>query len=74
MSDFNSFGKMIMIFGAVLLGIGFLISFGGKFFPLGRLPGDIFVRRGNFTFYFPLVTSILLSIVLTIVLKYFGRK
>lgn len=74
MGDFSSFGKMIMVFGVVLLVIGFLISFGGKILPLGRLPGDIFVRRGNFTFYFPLVTSILLSVVLTILLNCFGRK
>ncbi len=74
MGDFSSFGKMIMIFGAILLGIGLLITFAGKIFPLGRLPGDILVRRGNFTFYFPIVTSIVLSIVLTILLNFLSRK
>ena len=74
MGDFSSFGKMIMFLGAVLLLIGLFITFAGKVFPLGRLPGDIFVRKGNFTFYFPLVTSIILSIVLTIILNFFFRK
>ncbi|PKM80954.1 MAG: DUF2905 domain-containing protein [Firmicutes bacterium HGW-Firmicutes-14] len=74
MGDFNSIGKTIMVFGAILLGIGFFITFAGRFFPLGKLPGDIFIRKGNFTFYFPLVTSIILSIVLTILINFFGRK
>lgn len=74
MSDFSSFGKMIMLFGGILLLIGLIITFAGKIFPLGRLPGDILVRKGNFTFYFPIVTSIILSIVLTIVLNFLGRK
>jgi len=74
MGDFGSLGKMIMFFGVILLALGFLITFGGKILPLGRLPGDIFVRKGNFTFYFPLVTSIILSIVLTMLLNIFFRK
>ena len=74
MGDFNSFGRMMMFFGAILLGIGFIITFAGKIFPLGRLPGDFFIRKGNFTFYFPLVTSIILSIVLTIILNFFAKK
>jgi hypothetical protein len=42
--------------------------------PLGRLPGDFAVRRGNFSFYFPLATSILVSLLLTLVMMFFGRK
>lgn len=74
MGDLSSIGKTIMGVGAILLALGFLITFGGNFFPLGRLPGDIFYRKGNFTFYFPLVTSILLSIVLTIILNFLAKK
>lgn len=74
MGDFSSFGKMIILIGVILLAVGIFITFAGKILPLGRLPGDIFVRKGNFTFYFPIVTSILLSIILTLVLKFLGRK
>lgn len=74
MDGFSSIGKMLIIFGAILIGIGIFITFAGKVFPLGRLPGDILVRKGNFTFYFPVVTSIILSIVLTILLNFLGRK
>ncbi len=74
MGEFNSFGKMLMVFGVVMLFIGFFITYAGKIFPIGRLPGDIFVRKGNFTFYFPIVTSIILSIILTILLNFLGRR
>lgn len=74
MNDFSDIGKMLISFGAILLGIGLFITLAGKFFPLGRLPGDILVRKGNFTFYFPIITSIILSIVLTIILNFLARK
>jgi len=74
MDNFTGFGKILMLFGIMLFGIGLFITFADKFFPLGRLPGDILVRKGNFTFYFPVITSILLSIVLTILLNFFVRK
>ena len=62
-------GRLLMIAGGTLLFIGVLV----RWTPLGRLPGDIFVRRGNFTLYFPLVTSILISIVLTVLFWLFSR-
>lgn len=74
MDGFGSFGKMIMVFGAVLFFVGLLMAFGGKFFNMGRLPGDIYFQKGNFTFYFPIVSSIILSIVLTVVLNFLGRR
>lgn len=74
MSDIHQFGKLIMVVGAILLGVGILITFGSKILPIGRLPGDIFYKKGNFTFYFPIVTSILLSILLTIILNFFNKK
>ena len=63
-----------MIFGAILFVIGLVVTLGGRFLPFGRLPGDIVYRKGNFTFYFPLVTSVLLSLVLTAILNFFFRR
>ena len=63
-------GKALVIGGAVLMALGLLVMAG---FPLFRLPGDFTVRRGPVTFYFPLVTSILLSIALTLLLMLFRR-
>lgn len=62
-----------MWMGAVLFFVGLLLHYGGRFLSLGRLPGDIIVQRGNFTFYFPVVTCILLSLLLTLVLSLFRR-
>ena len=63
-------GRVLMVVGGVLLLAGIaLTAFGG----LGRLPGDFVFRRANFTFYFPIVTSILLSIVLSLLLWLFRR-
>lgn len=69
----DSLGKMILLFGVFLVVVGGLMLVGGKLFGLGRLPGDIFIQRGNFSFYFPVVTSIVLSILLTIILNLFRR-
>ena len=55
-------GKFLVIVGLVITGIGLLVMLG---VPFGRLPGDFAVKRGNFAFYFPLTTSIVLSILLT---------
>ena len=66
-------GRVLMFLGAALLVVGLLVTFGGRLPWLGRLPGDIVYRRGNFTFYFPLVTSLLLSALLTLVLALFRR-
>lgn len=73
-AGFDSLGKTLMIFGAVLLVVGAVLHFGGKIPWLGRLPGDIHVEKENFSFYFPVVTSILLSIVLTVVINLFTRR
>jgi hypothetical protein len=67
-------GRALIILGVVLLVAGLLISVAGRFTPLGRLPGDIVIRRSNFTFYFPIVTSILLSVILTLVMWFFQRR
>ena len=64
-------GRLLIIIGLVIAGAGLLISLG---LPLGRLPGDISYRRGNFGFYFPLGSSILVSIVLTLLMWFFNRR
>jgi hypothetical protein len=69
-----SMGRLLIIVGATVLAAGLLISFGGRFFGAGKLPGDIVVRRNNFTFYFPVMTSIVLSVILTLVLWLFSRR
>ena len=63
-------GKLLVIVGAIVMGIGLLVMMG---LPIGRLPGDLSFRRGNTTFYFPLATSILASIILTLLLALFRR-
>jgi len=67
-------GKMIIVLGAVLIAVGLLLMLVGRtHLPIGRLPGDIIYRRRNFAFYFPLTTSILLSIVLSLVFYFLSR-
>ena len=63
-------GRLLVAIGLLVTGAGLLIMLG---VPIGRLPGDIVIRRGGGTFYFPLVTCILLSIVLTLVMAIFRR-
>jgi Protein of unknown function (DUF2905) len=66
-------GKMLFILGVFIALIGVMLWTGFGRGWLGRLPGDIHFSRGNFTFYFPLVTCILLSILLTLILWLFRR-
>ena len=58
--------KLLMITGITFLIFGALWQFGGNMFNLGKLPGDIILKKENFTFYFPITTAILLSIVLSL--------
>ena len=61
-------GKMLVILGAVTIGIGLLLIFWGRIPFLGKLPGDIVIKKDNFVFYFPIMTSILISVVLSLIL------
>ena len=71
----ENIGKLILIFGIILIIVGALFIFFGKIPYIGKLPGDIFYKRGNFTFYFPILTCIIISIILTIILNlFFGKK
>jgi Protein of unknown function (DUF2905) len=71
-------GKLLIVFGIVMIIVGgfFLLggSFAGKVPWLGRLPGDIRVERENWSFYFPIVTCLVISLVLTLIFALFGRR
>lgn len=66
-------GRALLVAGGVLLALGLLLTLGGRVPGVGRLPGDVVYRKGNFTFYFPIVTCILLSVVATLLLRIFRR-
>jgi hypothetical protein len=70
-------GKFLVILGAVLAAVGLLLMLAPKIPFLGKLPGDIHIKKDNFEFYFPLATSIVLSLVFSGILwliSYFGKK
>jgi len=67
-------GRLFIILGAVLFVIGLALLYAPKIPYLGRLPGDFVIRRENMTVYFPLATSLLVSLALTLLLHFFGKK
>jgi len=67
-------GKVLVALGLLIALAGVVLMLVGRVPWLGRLPGDIHIERGNFSFYFPLATSLLLSVVLTLVLYIVGRR
>ncbi len=74
MFGFEGFAKLLILFGIVLAVLGGLLLLVGKIPFIGRLPGDFYIQRGNFTFYFPLATSIVISILLTLLFSLFTRR
>ena len=73
MLGFGALGKMLILLGVFVILIGFLLVIGEKIPWIGRLPGDIIIRKKNFTCYFPIVTSILISIILTLFFTLFRK-
>ena len=71
--EFQNLGKLIILAGVFLIIFGLLLTFSGKLPFIGKLPGDFVFKRDNFSFYFPLATSIILSIILTLVINFFLR-
>jgi uncharacterized protein HemY len=67
-------GKLLIVFGLLIAAVGVALTFAGRLPWLGRLPGDIYVQRGQWSFYFPLATSILVSLVLTLLFWLLGRR
>ncbi|OGP85206.1 MAG: hypothetical protein A2Z08_04715 [Deltaproteobacteria bacterium RBG_16_54_11] len=73
MPSFGSLGKFLIIFGICLAVIGLILILGDKIPWIGRLPGDIYIKRDKFTFYFPLMTSIIISLLLTLLFALFRK-
>ena len=69
-------GKFLVLIGLIFVGLGLLLTLMShfSFFKFDKLPGDIYIKRDNFTFYFPLTTSILLSVLLTLIFSLLSRK
>jgi DUF2905 family protein len=67
------FGKTLIYIGILLVVVGVIFLFGAKLPWLGRLPGDLIIERGGSTFYFPLTTCILISVIISLVLYFFRR-
>ena len=70
----NEIGKLLIVSGVLIAVVGVVVVLAGRLPWIGRLPGDIYVQRGHWTFYFPLATSILVSVVLTLVFWLVGRR
>jgi Protein of unknown function (DUF2905) len=74
----SELGKTLVAFGVVMVIVGVILlvagGFSGKASWIGRLPGDIYVQRGNWSFYFPLATCLLVSVILTLLFAFFGRR
>jgi hypothetical protein len=65
----SGISKWLMVMGAIIFAIGFI----SQFINIGKLPGDIVIKKGNTTFYFPVVTSILISVILSAIFYFIGR-
>ena len=74
MFELNPLGKILIFFGVILILVGGVILLAGRIPWIGRLPGDIFIQRKNFSFYFPIATSIIISIILTLIFSILGRR
>jgi hypothetical protein len=74
MADLGGLGRLLILTGLALAGLGLLLVFAGRLPFFGRLPGDVVVKGDNWTVYFPLATMLLLSLLLTLVLNLFARR
>lgn len=74
MESIGYIGKIFIIFGLIMLAVGGIIMFAGRIPWIGRLPGDIYIQKKNFTFYFPLTTGIIISIFLSLLFWFLSRK
>jgi hypothetical protein len=67
-------GKTLIIFGLILSGVGLFLTFFNKVPFIGKLPGDIYIQKDKFSFYFPIMTSILISIILSLIFWLWSRR
>ncbi len=70
----SELSKTLIIAGVILIAAGVITAFFGRIPGLGRLPGDIYARKGDFSFYFPLTTCLIVSLILTLLFTIFGKK
>lgn len=73
MTGFEGIGKIVIIIGVIIVILGVVLVFGDRIPLLGKLPGDIVVKRNNFTFYFPVVTFLVVSAILTLIINLIFR-
>jgi len=73
MLGFSDLGKVLIVLGVVIAGVGVLLVMGDKILWIGKLPGDIIIRKEKFTFYFPIITCVILSILLTLIFSLFRK-
>ncbi|MFO7448038.1 MAG: DUF2905 domain-containing protein [Ignavibacteriaceae bacterium] len=71
--EYHQFGKLLIFAGIFIAVIGIFFLFGDKIPFLGKLPGDIMIKKKNFTLYFPIVTSILLSLLISLIIYLFRK-
>jgi hypothetical protein len=69
----DALGKTLIIFGVILVGIGLLLTLGDKIPWIGKLPGDLIIKRDKFTLYFPIMTCIIISLLLTLLFSVFRK-
>ena len=74
MFDMNSLGKTLVLFGVIMVAVGALFMLGGKLPWFGRLPGDLYIEKKNFTLFFPITTSIIISVILSLLLIIFRKR
>jgi hypothetical protein len=72
--QFGNLGKLLVVLGGIIAAVGLMLMFFDKIPFIGKLPGDIYIKRKNFTVYFPFATSILLSVILSLILWFLRRK
>ena len=70
----HDLGKSLIVVGVLIVVVGVVLMLAGRVPWLGRLPGDIYIQRGNWSFYFPVVTSLVVSVLLTLLFWLFGRR
>lgn len=70
----NMLGRSLILFGVLLIAVGVIFMFGGRLPWLGRLPGDMIIQKKNFTFYFPIATSIIISVILSLILILVNKR
>jgi len=74
MTDLSSIGKALILFGCISVLFGIVLTFGGKLSWLGRLPGDIYIQKKGVSFYFPIATSILFSVIISVILMLVRKR